>query len=159
MQDNSAPKQQLVATGDAASHASKPSSTSAASGSGGALGAVADSRGAKRKLTETEHADLAAYACDANNLGLVRTRVSSEAHEWMRAQLRSLQASEGMSPTDLPYGNEWFHLQRVEAIKQDLLTRTHSTDVVKSYLKSYIRGLKKEGDRAPTPSLQLGDVG
>ncbi len=49
------------------------------------------------------------------------------------------------SKFSLPYGNEWYYDMRVEAIKQGLLTKLHSQDVVKSYLKgSYIPKIRKE---------------
>ena len=101
--------------------------------------------GAKRKITESEREEINAYACAATPFrGSSRSRVDQQAHEWMEAELRSWQASEGKGDAELPYGNDWFLLKRVACIKANLVTRTHSDDVVKSYLKSYVKRVKKE---------------
>ena len=81
-----------------------------------------------------------AYDPDPAMQGLgKRMKVAQAAHAFMREALQEWQSAEGKSASDKPYGNEWYHALRTRMIKADLITKDHSKDVCRSYLKSWLK--------------------
>ena len=72
-----------------------------------------------------------------------RMKVSPEAHAYMVERVKEWQQENCMGQTDRPVLNEWYLDVRVDAIQAGFLTKHHSPDVVKSYLKSWVFLSKK----------------
>ena len=85
-----------------------------------------------------------------------RSRVSPEAHAAMRELLQAWQAQEGVGPTVLPYGNDWFVWQRLQLIKRKLLNSLHCNRCVKSYLNSYTHSLGRGAASAAASDAEPG---
>ena len=67
-----------------------------------------------------------------------RLKVDDSAHEFMQSLLNAWQRNNRTESDTLPTSSEWYLDARVECIKAGLLTKKHSPDVVKSYLKHFI---------------------
>ena len=72
-----------------------------------------------------------------------RMKVSPQAHAYMVERVKEWQHENCMGQTDRPVLNEWYLDVRVDAIQAGILTKDHSSDVVKSYLKSWVCLAKK----------------
>ena len=59
----------------------------------------------------------------------------------MEEKLKRWQAESGKGESALPSDTEWFRDARAECIQAKLLTKEHSMDVARSYLKSYVKHL------------------
>ena len=64
---------------------------------------------------------------------------SIAAHDWMDEKLKEWQAKNKKHQHDMPFLNEWFLDARVECIHAGFITKEHSRDVVRSYIKSYLK--------------------
>tara|TARA_B110001469_G_scaffold68485_1_gene65210 strand:+ start:900 stop:1928 length:1029 start_codon:yes stop_codon:yes gene_type:complete len=73
-----------------------------------------------------------------------RLKVDKTAHEFMHSLLKTWQQKNRAELHELPTSSEWYLDARVESIKTGLLTKQHSVDVVRSYLKHYVNAQKKE---------------
>jgi hypothetical protein len=94
------------------------------------------SSGASRTRITKEKAALYAGYVDKSNSNK-RMKVDSAAHRWMEARLQRWQAENGLPEHEWPTKKEWYLDARVDAIDAQVLTRQHSEDVVRSYLKHY----------------------
>ena len=88
----------------------------------------------KRRLTVKEKLRYASFEeiLPSNR----RAKVSDKAHEWMENEFRIWREMNGLEQTDeLPYGNIWYWEKRIDGIQSGYLTKAHSRDVVRSWLK------------------------
>ena len=122
-------------------------SAAAADAEPAGAGTPSGSPGLRFQLTPAQIQDIEMHACPPTPGGRGRSGprmfVGPSAHEWMERELRNWQIEVGASQLVCPRGNEWYRWKRVELIKIILLSRSHSDDVVKSYIKSYIRKLER----------------
>ena len=87
----------------------------------------------------------AEYAPPARGPGYTkRNKVADVAHAWMVDKLQKWQALENKKEYERPNDKNWYLDARIECIKAGFLTRDHSEDVVRSYLKSYVHNLLKK---------------
>ena len=71
----------------------------------------------------------------------------------MEIKLFEWQLANTKGPYELPSDGDWYLAARMECIQSDLITKQHSNDVVKSYLKSFVRRFKNKED-AQTASIE-----
>jgi hypothetical protein len=83
-----------------------------------------------------------------------RLKVDETTHAFMQGLLKVWQEDNGAEPHALPKSSEWYLDARVECIKGGFLSKFHSSDVVRSYLKHYIYEDKRKhrGPAATTSS-------
>jgi hypothetical protein len=85
--------------------------------------------------TDGEDKDEYAYV---KSVGGRRTKVDPCAHEYMRSAVREWQTRASKTANDKPYANEWYWDLRIELIKKGMLSRNHSQDVCRSYIKKWV---------------------
>ena len=83
---------------------------------------------------------------EAKPVGTQRLSVSDEAHKWMETRLQNWQQENDKGKYERPTSKEWYLDARVACIDAQHITKSHSEDVVKSYLKAYVFKLKKNDD-------------
>ena len=72
------------------------------------------------------------------NVGNQRSRVAPEAHELMISKLTQWQKANDANSLERPHFNAWYLNLRITLIKRGLLTKQHSLDVCRSFIKSFI---------------------
>lgn len=111
--------------------------------SSAAQAAAQDISPKKKKICEAKRVLYAEYTIKKDIGDKTRYSVSANAHEFMINELCKWQVAHGLDILAVPVHNEWYLDIRVEMIKAGLLSKAHSQDVVRSYLKGpYLKNLK-----------------
>ena len=88
------------------------------------------SKEAKQELYKT-------FAPQAKSVMGHRMGVTPEGHDFMKERLKEWQTFHKRSMKERPYANEWYWDLRILMIQKELLSRDHSLDVCRSYLKNW----------------------